>query len=561
MAKLSYLTTPPARPRLIGLGLLVALVLVGAALFRGYGIGWDEFPDHNLGNITANYIAVKLTPARWQHLLPTNPEVAWLPTSDVIHGPVVETPAAILGHLLYPNQPWGYYTVRHGFVFLVFVAGVLALYGLSWLRFRDWRLALLGAGLLVLSPRFFAEAFYNGKDVGFMALFTVAMLAVAWLTQRPTTGRALLCACATGAAIGVRMPGILLPAFTIAWLGWLAWLAPTGGQRLRLLGVLGLYAVASVAATILWWPYLWESPLVSFRYALGVMSRVPWPGTVLYWGKLIPAPALPWHYIPVWILITTPLSYVLAALVGLGAIFQRIWQQRLRYVQTWSGQFDCIVVAWLVGPVLAIVVFHSVVFDGWRHMYFVYPGLLLLAVRGVQALGRAWQLARQRSPQWPRWLLTATLVVMLLDGGRAAWFIASAYPNQQVYFSCVPAATAERLFERDYWGLSYRYGLEWLLSHDPSPVITVTGPQASAIYVNQFILSPAQQKRIKLTNNGQARYYLTAYRWHPQPYADSLGPEVLAYRPGGGIKALSIFRRDSLNWPLPPKPIGVGHRP
>jgi hypothetical protein len=181
MAKLSYLTTPPARPRLIGLGLLVALVLVGATLFRGYGIGWDEFPDHNLGNITANYIAVKLTPARWQHLLPTNPEVAWLPTSDVIHGPVVETPAAILGHLLYPNQPWGYYTVRHGFVFLVFVAGVLALYGLSWLRFRDWRLALLGAGLLVLSPRFFAEAFYNGKDVGFMALFTVAMLAVAWL--------------------------------------------------------------------------------------------------------------------------------------------------------------------------------------------------------------------------------------------------------------------------------------------------------------------------------------------------------------------------------------------
>jgi hypothetical protein len=52
---------------------------------------------------------------------------------------------------------------------------------------------------------------------------------------------------------------------------------------------------------------------------------------------------------------------------------------------------------------------------------------------------------------------------------------------------------------------------------------------------------------------------LSIYPW--QPYADSLGPEVLAYRPGGGIKALSIFRRDSLNRPLPPKPIGVGHRP
>jgi hypothetical protein len=58
-----------------------------------------------------------------------------------------------------------------------------------------------------------------------------------------------------------------------------------------------------------------------------------------------------------------------------------------------------------------------------------------------------------------------------------------------------------------------------------------------------------------------SHYYLSIYPWHPQPYADSLGPEVLAYRPGGGIKALSIFRRDSLNRPLPPKPIGVGRRP
>ncbi|TPG67505.1 hypothetical protein EAH73_07280 [Hymenobacter nivis] len=136
------------------------------------------------------------------------------------------------------------------------------------------------------------------------------------------------------------------------------------------------------------------------------------------------------------------------------------------------------------------------------------------------------------------------------------WFIAQAYPNQQTYFSCLPNAAAERLFERDYWGPSYRYGLEWLLRHDPSPTIAVTGPQPAIIYVNWLVLKPAQRRRIRLVDGPGARYYLTAYRWHPQPYADSLGPEVLAYRPGGGIKALSIFRRDSLRRPLPPAPIG-----
>lgn len=70
--------------------------------------------------------------------------------------------------------------LRYRFVFLVFVAGVVALYGLGRLRFRS-----RGWALLVLSPRFAAEAFYNGRDVSFMALFTVAMLTLAMLARRP----------------------------------------------------------------------------------------------------------------------------------------------------------------------------------------------------------------------------------------------------------------------------------------------------------------------------------------------------------------------------------------
>ncbi|WP_380266707.1 hypothetical protein [Hymenobacter caeli] len=530
------------------------LLLLGAVLYRGYGISWDEFTDHNLGNVTANYVARRLVPARWQSRLPTDPRVLWLPTSGIIHGPVVETPAAVLGRLLYPQQPRGYYAVRHGFVFLVFAAGVAALYGLGRLRFGSRRLALLGAALLVLSPRFAAEAFYNGKDVGFMALFTVAMLALAWLARRPAAGRALLAAGATGLAIGVRMPGIILPAFALGWLGWQAWRAGPGPARRRRLGVAGLYAGATVGATVLCWPYLWESPLANFRYALLVMSHVPWPGTTLYWGRLLPAPALPWHYLPVWIVVTTPVPYVLAALVGAGVAVRQLWQNQKS--GGWATQLDCLFLLWLLAPLVAVIGLRSVVFDGWRHLYFIYPALLLLAVRGVQALAHRWGPVLRGPGRWRRGLVGLALGLVALDGGRTLWFIVRAYPNQQTYFSCLPNATAERLFERDYWGPSYRYGLEWLLRHDPSPIITVTGPQPAIIYVNLFALSPAQQKRIRLIDSPAARYYLTAYRWHPQPYADSLGPEVLAYRPGGGIKALSIFRRDSLRRPLPPAPIG-----
>lgn len=119
-----------------------------------------------------------------------------------------------------------------------------------------------------------------------------------------------------------------------------------------------------------------------------------------------------------------------------------------------------------------------------------------------------------------------------------------AYPNQQVYFSYLTAPAAERLFERDYWSGSMHYGLEWLLRYDASPSITVGKPISGLLHNSRTLLSPAQQRRIRIVPNWQqARYFCTIYRWHPQ--SNAAGTRM-AYRPGGRVKTLSIFRLDSL---------------
>ena len=89
----------------------------------------------------------------------------------------------------------------------------------------------------------------------------------------------------------------------------------------------------------------------------------------------------------------------------------------------------------------------------------------------------------------------------------------------------------------------------------------MTSPQLELLYFNWLLLSPQQQQRLRLVPDERARYYLSGYRWHPQPYADTLGPEVLAYRPGGGVKTLSVFRREALGRPLPPRPNNFVRRP
>ena len=552
-----FSSRPPRRgSRWLPAGLLAGLLLVGAGLFRGSGLAWDELSDHYMGIMGLRYAASYL-PAALARRIPPDPHVRPLPADPLrYYGLLVEMPPAALGGIFYRGDQRGYYFLRHFYLFSLFAGAVLAFYGLVHLRFGSWRWALLGAGLLLLSPRIFAEAFYNGKDVGFLSLFTIGAFTLHRLRARPGGGRALLHALASGAAIGARVMGLLLPGLTVLALGLMAWAAPDRRARRRLLALLALYLVATSGVAVAAWPYLWQQPWAHLREALAVMSHFPWPGTVFYAGRFVPATALPWHYLPVWLLITTPLPYSLAALLGLGAGLRALVRGGgAASLRSWNGQFDWLALGWLLAPPVLVVGLHSVVYDGWRHVYFIYPALLLLALRGIRALGRAWRAAAGG----PRAVAGALLLLGGLEVGRTGWFIVRAYPNSQAYFSCLPAATAERLFERDYWGLSYRYGLEWLLQHDPSPVVAVTGPQPLVIYINSLILKPEQRRRLRvvLDRSQPARYYLTAYRWHPQPYADSLGgPEVLAYRPGGAVKTLSIFRRDSLRQPLPPTPIG-----
>lgn len=551
----------PRWQRWLPVGLLGALLLLGAGLYRNYGLTWDEPSNHYNGAVNLNYavefllpkaLVQRLTPAG----LPLHPQGTW-PGFD--HGVAFELPAAALGRVLYPGDPPGYYRLRHLLVFLVFAGGLVVVYRLARLRYPAARwLPLLAAGALVLSPRFFAEAFYNGKDISFMVAFALGMLTLVRLAQRPTLRRALVHALATALAADVRLTGlVLLVAFTAAAMVLQAG-APgaVATPARRRLGLWLLYAGLAAVLTVVGWPYLWADPGTRLLYVMGRTGHFPWPGLVLYAGRLVAANALPWHYLPVWMLITIPLPYSLLGVLGLGTALRTLARRGQAALRRPGAWLDALFLAWLVVPIGAIMATRAVVYDGWRHVYFVYPAVLLLALRGVRALGQAWQHRASAAPM-RRWVAGAALALLLLETGRTAWFIGRAYPNQQVYFSFLPAPVAERLFERDYWGGSTLYGLEWLLRHDPAPVIRVSGQVPSLVYINWLLLSPAQQRRVQVLGDGrQARYYLTAYRWHPQSYADTLGPEVLAYRPGGGVKALSVFRRDSLARPLPRTPIG-----
>ncbi len=422
---------------------------------------------------------------------------------DRDYGVAFEAPAYLLEQLLNLQQSRDVFMFRHLLGYLVFLAGVYAMYRLAERRFGDWRLGLFAASLLVLSPRFFAESFYNSKDLVFTAAFVIGLTTMIGFLTKPSVKTALLHALATAFAVDVRIVGIGLLIGTVALVFLLIvrkeWPAVKPSRPLL------LYIAVTCALIVIMWPWLWSNPLGHLVLALKHMSSFPWLGSVRYLGHVVSATHLPWHYLFVWIGVTTPLFYLGLALIGLAAVLRQMISRRAKL---WSGPEelqDLVFLAVFLAPIFAALLLHSVLYDGWRHLYFVYPALLLIAVRGWVVLWRARE---------SRTLKVALGLVTFLLVGHTAFWMCQVHPMQNVYFNPLAGRKLRARFELDYWGLGNRQALEYILAHDPSPQISVQAGSATPVLMSQLLLTPEERSRLVVvdTNAAIPHYVLTNYR-------------------------------------------------
>ena len=519
------------------------LLLLGLLLTRDYGMGWDEPAERQAGYISLRYVAQRLAPGVLAagHLA-NLPELRTF--SDADHGVAFQLPMAVMEATFFRHDLRGAYWLRHFLCFTTFLLGVWAVYRLGTERFGSWRWGLVGAGILVLSPRIFAEAFYNYKDLVFMNLFALGGYTLTRLLRRPTAGRAAVHALVTALAADVRIMGLLLPLLTVGFGGLEMWARPV--RRPAFVRALALYSAAVGPLVILFWPYLWEAPVQRLWECFGSFRRYRQTLKVLYWGTMESCQHLPWHYLSGWMLVTTPVAYSVLFFAGAGSVlrafFRRPWEE-LRRVAT---RRDLLIGAWYVGPLVLIVLIRSVVYDGWRHVYFIYPAFVLLAVRGLWAGVRAWRAAPPASAT--RRVGWVAGLALALGVAHTAIRQVADHPYQYAYFSFLPGPAAARLFERDYWGVSSRDGLAWIMAHDHRAIVTVsdTFPQAYPVRNNALLLPLADQARLRFVSNAQAQYYIGMYRWHPAPYEAFYGTAVHEIRVAG-LPILTVFRRPGRN--------------
>jgi hypothetical protein len=488
-------------PLFLTLASFFGFFVLGLLVYQQYGLAWDEPLQANIGRTNWNYIK--------------NRDPKFLTFNDRYYGPAYEL---ILLRLTYNADTRQMYLDRHLYNFLFFFAGVVAFYWLAHRLFNSFWLALLASVCLMLSPRIFADSFYNSKDIPFMVVLIFAMITLLLFLDRPTWITAVLHGGMSAFLIAIRVAGIFIPLITTVFLiaTWIFQPRPRKSVGIEILAG-SIYLLITFSLTTLFWPILWHDPLGEFVNALNRMSQYPWIGNILYLGNLIQTDQLPWHYIPVWISISTPLLYLGCFGLGVILIVAGLFRQSVNWFEG-EGRNNLILLTCFFGPLLAVIILHSILYDAWRQMFFIYPAFLLIAIQGIRLGIRI--LRRWLQPIALYSFVAILLIVGLLD---PVLFMVRNHPFENIYFNRLAGDNMVQIkqrFDLDYWGLAFKKGIDYILSTDPGNEIPIymTDPPGEE-YIDNF-LPDKQKKRLVIEDTpDQARYFVGSYRYHPEEYS------------------------------------------
>lgn len=418
-----------ARWTFIAIAVLLLPLMLRASL--DFGVTWDEKARHKYGELI------------WEFLRGLRPRDEFLiEDGGNLYGGLFDTLCAAIE----PYIPANRYAVRHALNATFGWAGIVYAGRLAAQLFGRWT-GVLAMLLLVTSPRYFGEAMNNPKDLPFAAasvaaLYYTSTIARAFPYISLSVGAGL--ALSLGIALNIRASALMYLGYAgLLVIGYaIAERQFTGRRLLDTTARLAALSLSVFLLGTLFWPWAQVSPIVRPIQALLGFANFPYGGSMLFRGELISSDAVPTSYVPWWFLISSP--PVVIAGVGLAlTLGARRWGSRLLLL---AG------VALL--PIVLVIVMRSTLYDGVRHLLFVYPLFTILAAAGWMTA-----LAVSRQP----WIRGLTVAVLLAGIASAIHYEVRSYPNETSYFNRLVGGPRGALgrYDMDYWGNCLLEAVEW----------------------------------------------------------------------------------------------------
>ncbi len=486
------LTQNPKRSILIFFGIIL---IIGGICVSSYGMSWDEIQEHDIMlSSVKEYVRVFAGDDAVKDLkLASIEDISTNIERD--HGEAVFYITAPLG-LIFPDDIRPIYLIKHIYTFLIFFGALICLYLLIKNLTGRRIFGVLGVLLMFLSPRMFAESFYNVKDMVLLCLVIISFYFGHQFIEKKKFIWAVWFGIAAAFTANTRVMGFwLIGLVGLLYIIMMIYNAIAKKEKPLKPFLVGLLAVVVFfVAYYIITPAAWQNPREFFEYTYKQsLNFNRWTGFVLYQGDIYnnAVHPLPWHYIPVMIAITTPIITVLLIAFGAFDSVIGIFRKKIKTFLDGDRKYYLLMLIFVVVPLVTSIMKKSNVYNGWRHFYFVFGPMIVLAVGGVKTL------IEIKKPKVTK-IITAVICAQLVFS--AGW-IALHSGLQFAYYNVV-AFNCEKDYEQDYWNVSVKNCLEMLVDNAPDgeivKVSAIDFASNDGLRKGAMMLSEKYAKRVKV---------------------------------------------------------------
>lgn len=426
-------------------------IILSLTIYKDYGISIDEPSTRFHGLVSFNYVVGILNKFFFFNFS-VNENLPNLQNYEYRdYGVFFELIAILIENIFQLKSFSDIFYLRHLITNIIYIFSALIFAKIIYKFTKNFSFSLLGSMILYTTPRIFANSFYNNKDLIFLSFFIFCIYFLFSFLKKKNNKSLVLVSLSLAILTSVRVIGIYLLILLLIFL--LIEIFEKKKNRSSFIDIFKIIIFYSLFIYITW-PLLWENPLDNFLYSFKNMINYPWGGSVFYLGEYHKGAYLPWHYLLVWIIASSPSGIIFIFLISFAFIFFRFIkrlfkiEERNYYNSLWKSNnelFSYLNFAIIFSPIFLVIVNSSTVYSGWRHVYFVYPSMILLVIYFFDLLSRLVFKLKYKK------IINIILIFLLILNINA---LIKYHPYQNVYFNKFFENNANKLFEIDYWGLS-----------------------------------------------------------------------------------------------------------
>jgi hypothetical protein len=442
------------------------IFFVGILIYKDYGISWDEKISRNYGLVSGNYILKKILPeknyieifskivSKETFIENVNKNIPDLVSyTDRAYGVAFELPVTFFEIILNLKDNNIYY-FRHFASFFLFFVSLIFFFKIIKNRTNSDLYGLLGCSLIIVHPHIFSHSFFNSKDIPLMSFMIISLYFGFKFISRQNIKYAILFSFFTALAFSTRIIGIIILPFLLFYF----FFNIDKKNKIKFVYFSLIILFFSLLFGIMTWPFLWEAPIMNFKYALNYMSHHPWSNEVLFFGERINATNLPWYYIFVMFLFTTPIFIVFLILSSFLYFFYETFYQ-IKYNKLCIKFFeDLFILCIIFIPIFFAIVLKATIYDSWRHFFFIYPFIIFFIVNFLN------KIKKYKFFHNLKYLFIGFIIINIFY--YFIWSIKT-HPHQHIYYNNLYSNKTAAYFEKDYWGVSDKTLINKLIQIKP----------------------------------------------------------------------------------------------